>query len=219
MSSFRDYHLGERRKSYNKQYLSRLLGPLQVTENSIFLDLGCGSGYVNNYLVYLLPLHQNIGMDLDFEALQLARELNAHATRILWACASGEAIPLRDASVDHVVCRGVVPLVRVERVLAEVSRILRPGGTVVFLMHSWEFYVRRLSLRPKHWKRTVSGLAILLLGAWFNLTGRQIQPQLGQHRITQSFQTEFRICRLMRKHGLTVSHVVRKPEFLVYART
>jgi arsenite methyltransferase len=40
-----------------------------------------------------------------------------------------EAIPLADASVDHVISNGVVNLApRKSRVLAECARVVRPGG-------------------------------------------------------------------------------------------
>jgi ubiquinone/menaquinone biosynthesis C-methylase UbiE len=40
-----------------------------------------------------------------------------------------EAIPLADGSVDHVISNGVINLApRKARVLAEIARVLRPGG-------------------------------------------------------------------------------------------
>jgi ubiquinone/menaquinone biosynthesis C-methylase UbiE len=40
-----------------------------------------------------------------------------------------EAIPLPDASIDHVISNGVINLApRKSRVLAECARVLRPGG-------------------------------------------------------------------------------------------
>jgi arsenite methyltransferase len=42
-----------------------------------------------------------------------------------------EAIPLPDASVDHIISNGVVNLApRKARVLAECARVLRPGGKI-----------------------------------------------------------------------------------------
>lgn len=218
VTSNREYHLGERAKSANHQYLSWLLSPLEIQANSTVVDVGCGSGYVNDYIAAHLNPGHNLGFDFDLDAVQLARELNANAGRIFWVCASGEAIPLPDSSVDHVVCRGVVPLASVNRVLGELSRILRPGGTAAVLLHSWTFYLRWLSLRPYNWKRSAAGLLIFLLGLWFNLTGQQIQIRLGRRRVTQTFQTEFRIHRLLRQHGMSVYRVVREPEFVVYMK-
>ncbi len=218
VTSNREYHLKERLKSGTEQYLSWLLSPLDIQDNSAVVDVGCGSGYVNDYIASRLNLRHNLGFDFDLDAVRLGRELNANTGRILWICASAEAIPLPDSSVDHVVCRGVVPLASVSQVLAEIGRILRPQGTAAVLLHSWTFYLRWLSLRPGNWKKSLAGLVIFLLGLWFNVTGQQIQIRLGRHRVTQTFQTEFRIRRLLRQHGMSVYRVVRKPEFMAYVK-
>ncbi len=50
--------------------------------------------------------------------------------------AGAEALPLADASVDHVVCSLVLcSVVDPAAVLAEVRRVLRPGGRFVFIEH------------------------------------------------------------------------------------
>jgi SAM-dependent methyltransferase len=215
----RAYHIAERKKSDNEQYLSGLLSPLGITDNSTFLDLGCGSGYVNNYLACRTPLNHNIGFDIDPDAIRMGRELETSPGKILWFCASGLSIPLRDSSVDHLVCRGVMPLVSVTQVAAEIGRIMRPSGTAVILLHHWTFYLRFFSLRLRDWKMFVAGVLILSSSLWFNVTGRQIQLGFGRHRITMSFQTEYRIRRLLKKHGLSVYRFVREPDFLVYVRS
>jgi len=211
------YHLSEWEEKRDGQYVPKLLSPLQIRDNSTFLDVGCGSGYVNAYVARCCTCRLNLGLDLELETLSMARQLNGNSNSIFWVCASAEVIPLPDHSVDHIVCRGVLPLAVVNQVLAEMGRILRPGGTAVFLLHSWTFYLRWLSLNPRNWKRSVAGLLHFLLGLWFNLTGRQIQFRAGQHRIGQTFQTEFLMGRLLRKQRLVLKKVVRKPEFLAYA--
>jgi len=204
-------------KSGREEYLTPFLAPLGIQDNSTVLDVGCGSGYVNAYLAARQKLRHNIGLDLELETVKLARQMNADAGTITWICASAEAVPLPDAFADSVVCRGVVPLATVNRVLAEASRLLRPGGTAVFLLHSWTYYLRWVSLDPRKWKRSVAGLLHFLLGLWFNLTGRQVRIVVGRHRISQTFQTEFRIRRLLWQQGMELYKVLREPEFLAYA--
>jgi SAM-dependent methyltransferase len=215
----RAYNLRERKKSDNNQYLGSLLSPLQIADNSTFLDIGCGSGYVNDYLAGCKPLERNLGFDFDSDAIQMAQESQRNPGRTLWFCASGEEIPLADASVDHILCRVVLPLVSANRLAAEIGRIIRPLGTVALSLHPWRFYLPWFSLQPRDWKRTVAGTVIFISSLWFNLTGQQIQLRWGRHRITQTFQTEYRIRRLLRKHGLNVYRVVREPEFIVYAKS
>jgi SAM-dependent methyltransferase len=192
----RAHHLRERMKSDNEEYLEGLLSPLGIAENSIFLDAGCGSGYVNNYLASRMSLKHNIGFDIDPDAIRLARELESEPGRILWLCASGLEIPLRDSSVDHLVCRGLLPLVSVNQVAAEIGRIIRPCGTAVMLLHPWTFYLPQFSLRLQDWKKTVAAVLIILSSLWFNMTGWEIPMRWGRHRITMSFQTEYRIRRV-----------------------
>ncbi len=215
----RAYHLAERKKSDNERYLSQLLDPLEIAENSTFLDTGCGTGYVNNYLASRKSLKHNLGFDIDLDALRLGREMETYPGRISWFCASGLSIPLRDSSVDHLVCRGLMPIISVTEVAAEIGRVMRPSGTAVILLHHWTFYRPWFSLRLRDWKRSVAGALILLSSLWFNVTGHQLQFGLGRHRITMSFQTEYRIRRLLKKHGLNVYRVVDEPDFLVYVRS
>lgn len=65
---------------------------------------------------------------------RLRRELAMSGRPVLGAVA--ERLPLRDASVDAVVATVVLCSVRdQDKVLAEVRRVLRPGGTFVFCEH------------------------------------------------------------------------------------
>ena len=88
------------------------------------LDLGCGSG----------PLWPELaGRDytgLDTSAAELAAARAAGAGPLLRASAA--AIPLRDGSVDVVACSmSLMVFTPLPRVLAEIARVLRPGGLLV----------------------------------------------------------------------------------------
>jgi SAM-dependent methyltransferase len=215
----RAYHLEERTKSDNDPYLGALLSPLEIADNSTFLDIGCGSGYVNDYLASRKQLERNLGFDFDFDAVRIAQQTEKNPGGTSWFCASGEEIPLADSSIDHILCRVVLPLVSANRLAAEIGRIIRPSGTVCILLHSWKFYLPWFSLRPSNWKQTAAGMMIFVSSLWFNLTGQQIQLRWGRHRIKQTFQSNYRIRRLLRKHGLSVYRVVGEPEFIVYAKS
>jgi len=96
------------------------------------LDLGCGAG-IDSILA-----GQQTGTDgrvlaLDFLSEMLERTAAAAAEAGLDNVepleGDLEAIPLPDASADHVISNGVINLApRKARVLAECSRVLRPGG-------------------------------------------------------------------------------------------
>jgi SAM-dependent methyltransferase len=213
-----EYHLSEWAESGQEQYLQPFLSPLHIEEGSSFVDVGCGSGYISAYLASRVRLRHNIGLDLDFDTVQLARRLNAEVNSVNWVCASAESVPLPSGFADTVVCRGVIPLAKVGAVVAETSRILRPGGKVVFLVHAWSYYLGWISLHPRKWKRSLAGLLHFSLGTWWNLTGHQLRIRRGTHYLGQTYQTEFRMRRLLRQYGMELQKSVRKREFLMYAR-
>jgi SAM-dependent methyltransferase len=88
------------------------------------LDLGCGSGP-------LLPqLAGRSWIGLDGSTAELAAARDARARPLLRARAA--AIPLRDASVDVVACSmSLMVTTPLPLVLAEIARVLRPGGLLV----------------------------------------------------------------------------------------
>jgi malonyl-CoA O-methyltransferase len=90
------------------------------------LDAGCGSG---RYLREMQDLGARaIGMDLSLPMLARARETSARLAR-----ADIRALPLEDSSIDLVVCGlALGDLPDIEPALAEIARVLRPAGRVIY---------------------------------------------------------------------------------------
>jgi 2-polyprenyl-6-hydroxyphenyl methylase/3-demethylubiquinone-9 3-methyltransferase len=89
------------------------------------VDLGCGGGVLAPHLPTGYEHH---GIDLNPNALALAAERGVLALR-----ADVTAVPLPDDFADVVVAGELLEHVPdVEGVVAEVVRLLRPGGTAVF---------------------------------------------------------------------------------------
>lgn len=89
------------------------------------LDVGCNAGVL---LAEVPAANRRIGIDLSADALSIARRLNPTAT---FAVADMLALPLSSASVDVVLFCGMLEVPPPERkadALAEVARVLRPGG-------------------------------------------------------------------------------------------
>lgn len=95
------------------------------------LDLGAGTGSVTLAALDRWPGIRVHALDASGAMLAVARSrvMAADLERVTWTVADAAALPLDDGSVDGVVCSFVLQLVA-ERpsVLAEVSRVLRPGG-------------------------------------------------------------------------------------------
>ncbi len=92
------------------------------------VDLGCGGGINSYYIKEKYPHSHVVPIDLSLIRCLKCRE-NAQTTPVK---ADILKIPLRDASVDFVVCTMVIEHVPEDNVLVEeISRILKNGGTLV----------------------------------------------------------------------------------------
>jgi len=100
----------------------------------VVLDLGCGAG-IDTILAALAvgPGGRVVGVDMTPEMVERAQQHASLAGAKNVEIREGvmEDLPLPDASVDVVVSNGVLGLSpRQSRALAEVTRVLRPGGRV-----------------------------------------------------------------------------------------
>lgn len=98
------------------------------------LDDGCGIG---TYVRQLAP-HVAEVYGIDYE-LDRVREAAAAPERPLVLCAAGEHLPFPDASFDAVISNEVIEHVADDGMaVAEMARILRPGGrAVIFCPNRW----------------------------------------------------------------------------------
>lgn len=92
------------------------------------LDLGCGLGDATVTLAG--PDRRLVGLDYDHATTVAARR--RHGLEAL--VADGATLPLRDRSIDQVCSSHLIEhFVRPEHHVAEVSRVLAPGGTAFFI--------------------------------------------------------------------------------------
>ncbi len=99
------------------------------------LEIGIGSGL--NLPFYSHHVEQLIGLDPSPRLLAMVRRsLPARPLRIELVEGSAEAIPLDSASVDTVVTTwSLCSIPDAPRALAEMHRVLRPGGRLLFVEH------------------------------------------------------------------------------------
>lgn len=99
----------------------------QVSGYPRVLDLGCGDGVLLALLAQT-PGRTVAGADLSREALALARQQPVPADTALVECRA-QQLPFVSAGFDAVVSHMALMLMRdVDQVLAELARVLRPGG-------------------------------------------------------------------------------------------
>ena len=103
----------------------RWLARAVSADASVVVDLASGSGPVARELVR--PGRTVVGVDLSAEELQLAQKRGAGPL----VRADARVLPFRDGSVDVVTSAlGLVVVQPLTTVLAEVARVLRPGGVL-----------------------------------------------------------------------------------------
>lgn len=102
---------------------------LSIPAGGIALDVGCGPGSVTASLARAVG-PDGLTLGVDISAPMLARAVRAESgPQIAFLRADAQRLPLRDATVDAVVCIAVLQLVPDPvAALAEMARVLKPGG-------------------------------------------------------------------------------------------
>lgn len=111
------------------------------------LEVGCGIG--TDLVRFARGGAAVLGVELSETALRLARQnLDLHGAAGAWRLllADGAALPLPDESVDVVYAHGVLQYAADPRgVIAEARRVLRPGGTAIFMVYNRVSWLMALS--------------------------------------------------------------------------
>ncbi|MDO8750289.1 MAG: class I SAM-dependent methyltransferase [Dehalococcoidia bacterium] len=90
------------------------------------LEVGCGAGNIIEGIDARI-----VGVDLSSHLLSKAKKRLPSGTVEL-VRADGEAVPFQDHSFDRVICSEVLEhVLHPENVIAEIARLLKPGGTAV----------------------------------------------------------------------------------------
>jgi ubiquinone/menaquinone biosynthesis C-methylase UbiE len=113
--------------------------PLPLPAGARVLDAGCGTGLLTLALLRVLKRPAEItAVDLSGRSLQTARravrKLGADPRhKISFVRANALSLPFPEDSFDLVVTSGVLEYLPLDKGLAELSRVLAPGGYLFFL--------------------------------------------------------------------------------------
>jgi SAM-dependent methyltransferase len=98
------------------------------------LDVGCGTGNLTREILRTAPDAVVTGLDPDGDSLRRAAgKLRRRPAEVTLVRGFAHRLPVADGSQDHVVSSLAlhhVPLAEKVLLAAEISRVLRPGGTV-----------------------------------------------------------------------------------------
>lgn len=135
------------------------------------LDLGCGPG--RDLIPWGVTATDEItGVDIDHSRLSVAK---AQFPTRAFVQAAGEHLPFGDESFDSVISAIALPYMNIQKALAEIHRILVPGGSLFLSLHAPSFTMAELLHKalPKP-VPTVFRLYVMANGVFFHLTGQTV---------------------------------------------
>ena len=111
----------------------------RLPDGARILDLGCGTGEISSRLAGLYPAARVTGVDVLQVHVDYARaRYAALADRLAFETGDGFALDFDDASVDLAVCRHMLQSIpHPERIVAELVRVLKPGGILHLLAEDY----------------------------------------------------------------------------------
>ena len=151
---------------HSRQTLAQEMAARALPEGASVLDLGCGAGDSVDLFRRLDGRSSWIGLDIEDSAEVRARR-RSDAEFVTF---DGERIPFEESRFDLVYCSQVLEHVRrPEPLLAEVARVLRPGGHLAGSTSQLEPFHSRSTFGY-----TPHGLTVLAEGA--GLEVRELRP-------------------------------------------
>jgi len=137
-------------------------GGIDVAMSRI-LDIGCSAGMITEEIAGSAA--SVVGVDVDVESLALAVRRGGRARFVM---ASAEHLPFPDQTFDAAVCNHVYEhVVNPARLVAEVHRVLRPGGACYFAAgHALQL------IEPHYRLPLLSWLPRAAASAWVRASGR-----------------------------------------------
>jgi SAM-dependent methyltransferase len=134
----RDLESGSWWNAGMRDVASSLLSFLALPARGIMLDIGCGSGQTMSWFTRSRPGWRSFGLDVAPEGLAAATALGESVTR-----ASALDLPARSASIDLVMTLDVLQHLPLDggdrRAMAEIARVLKPGGHVFIRTNGQSF--------------------------------------------------------------------------------
>jgi SAM-dependent methyltransferase len=186
------YHEGELRVALDTSNPHRLV-PEPGDAVSI-LDIGCGAGQT---IVALGAGRRSVGVDIDLQALRAGGKGQAREP-LRMAVAEGERLPFASGAFDYVYSRVAVPYMDIPSAVAEMHRVLGPGGRLWLALHPVDIPAEQF--RRGNLKGKIYALYTMMNGAWFHFTGRTFRLPGG---VCESIQTRRGMRLALSRAGFT----------------
>jgi len=147
--------------------IDELIDAMGLAPGGVAIDVGCGTGASTRRLARRVgPTGRVVGADINAYLLREASTIARHQELgdvIAFEMGSAEALPFPDGRFDAALACTVLDEVDADRGLAELARVVRPGGRVAVLVRAvdipaWDSLPLRLELRAKLASRPSAGV-------------------------------------------------------------
>ncbi len=117
----------------------KTLAALKLKAGELVLDIGCGVGFLTHEMALQVGKSGKvIGLDKNTEMISHARKRCESLQQTEFYKGDAGKLPVDDQTLDAVSCTQVLLYVKdVPNVLAEMRRILKPGGRLVIVETDW----------------------------------------------------------------------------------
>lgn len=166
------------------------------------LDVGCGFGKQMEEVVS--QGCQVFGLDIDPASLESCKERGLTVFK-----AMAERLPLENESFDGVICQVMISYTMENRVIQEISRVMKPGAIFYLFSHGAGYYLKYL-LSGDGWKKRVYGLRTIVNTLFWAVSGKRLPGFLGD----TIYQSRQRLEGYYRANGLRVRREMPTRNFL-----
>ncbi len=164
------------------------------------LDVGCGAG--QELWPFVSAGAFGVGTDLAREVGVLGRQKfrrGGFDSRVAFLRSTAEQLPFASSAFDVVVSRLALPYMDNPRAIAEMARVLRPGGVLLLKIHHAWFYVDEA--RRGTILQVIHSARVLASGLAYHATGRHFRNRLFTH---ETCQTRWLLKKELGRHHLTI---------------
>jgi SAM-dependent methyltransferase len=147
--------------------VDELIDAMRLAPGAVAVDVGCGTGALTRRLARRVgPTGRVVAADINAYLLREASAIARHQELgdvIAFEVGSAEALPFPDGRFDAALACTVLDEVDADRGLAELARVVRPGGRVAVLVRAvdipaWDSLPLRPELRAKLAARPSAGV-------------------------------------------------------------